>query len=279
MNHTRMPAEATPQAERQQERDTEQGEGRHARADAMRWQRLLAPYAQPPRGRALLDLATSSCPTWPVGRDVLSLACPYWSRSRSRSRPPASSCARTSSSTTAPTARSCGPSARTRGSGASLGLIVLRAVPRWRHDHAVHHASSGDLDRRGVGDLRTLTVAEYRALAPRPVRLPPVPQPAGDVRFRADLRDDHRTAHRLPARAPSDRRSVIATNFALVALVGGLCWLIGWRDYLLVQGPPRCSPARPASGCSTYSISSRTPTGRAAANGATPMPRCAGAPT
>jgi omega-6 fatty acid desaturase (delta-12 desaturase) len=36
---------------------------------------------------------------------------------------------------------------------------------------------------------------------------------------------------------PRIRRSIIATNIALVLLVGGLCWLVGWRDYLLVQGP------------------------------------------
>ena len=39
----------------------------------------------------------------------------------------------------------------------------LRAVPSWRHNHAVHHATAGDLDRRGTGDVPTLTVAEYQA--------------------------------------------------------------------------------------------------------------------
>ena len=40
----------------------------------------------------------------------------------------------------------------------------LLAVPSWRHNHAVHHATAGDLDRRGVGDLPTMTVAEYYAM-------------------------------------------------------------------------------------------------------------------
>jgi omega-6 fatty acid desaturase (delta-12 desaturase) len=47
--------------------------------------------------------------------------------------------------------------------GTALGLLVLAPFVRWRHDHAVHHATAGDLDRRGVGDVLTLTVAEYRA--------------------------------------------------------------------------------------------------------------------
>jgi len=33
----------------------------------------------------------------------------------------------------------------------------------WKHDHAIHHATAGDLDRRGVGDVYTMTVQEYIA--------------------------------------------------------------------------------------------------------------------
>src|SRR5690242_2828153 len=51
--------------------------------------------------------------------------------------------------------------------GTVMGLLVLSPFRRWRHDHAVHHATSGDLDRRGVGDILTLTVAEYRARSRR----------------------------------------------------------------------------------------------------------------
>src|ERR1700749_2440949 len=51
--------------------------------------------------------------------------------------------------------------------GSVLGLLVLSPFRRWRHDHAVHHATSGDLDRRGVGDVITLTITEYQASWPR----------------------------------------------------------------------------------------------------------------
>jgi hypothetical protein len=46
--------------------------------------------------------------------------------------------------------------------GTVLGLLVFATFDCWKHNHAVHHATAGDLDRRGVGDVPTLTVAEYR---------------------------------------------------------------------------------------------------------------------
>jgi omega-6 fatty acid desaturase (delta-12 desaturase) len=48
--------------------------------------------------------------------------------------------------------------------GFITGAITLTPFAQWRRDHALHHASSGDLDRRGHGDIDTLTIDEYRAL-------------------------------------------------------------------------------------------------------------------
>lgn len=48
--------------------------------------------------------------------------------------------------------------------GVVLGVLTLTAYISWRHSHAIHHASAGNLDRRGIGDVTTLTVLEYRAL-------------------------------------------------------------------------------------------------------------------
>src|SRR3954462_5958883 len=49
--------------------------------------------------------------------------------------------------------------------GRALALIVWSPFSAWRHNHAVPHATSGDLDRRGVGDVPTWTVSEYNAAA------------------------------------------------------------------------------------------------------------------
>ena len=49
--------------------------------------------------------------------------------------------------------------------GFITGVLTFTPYAQWRREHALHHASSGDLDRRGFGDVTTLTVAEYRALS------------------------------------------------------------------------------------------------------------------
>ena len=119
--------------------------------------------------------------------------------------------------------------------GRTLGLLLYSPFVRWRHDHAVHHASSGDLGRRGVGDVHTLTVGEFRELAPRGrlayrlTRNPVVMLVVGPLvalligpRFVAQ------------GARPRMRRSVIGTDIALAVFVAASCWLIGWRAYLLV---------------------------------------------
>lgn len=50
--------------------------------------------------------------------------------------------------------------------GGITGVLTLTPFSQWRRDHAIHHASSGDLDRRGHGDVDTITVREYLALSP-----------------------------------------------------------------------------------------------------------------
>ena len=53
--------------------------------------------------------------------------------------------------------------------GRAIGVLTMTPYDHWRRRHAIHHATSGNLDRRGVGDIDTLTVREYfgRALARR----------------------------------------------------------------------------------------------------------------
>lgn len=122
--------------------------------------------------------------------------------------------------------------------GTVLGLFILSPFRRWRHDHAVHHATAGDLDRRGVGDVLTLTVDEYHArswrgrMAYRLIRNPLVMFGLGPV-FAMIV------GPRIVARGarPRMRNSVLGTDAALVLLVGALCWLIGWRDFVIVWAP------------------------------------------
>jgi acyl-lipid omega-6 desaturase (Delta-12 desaturase) len=131
------------------------------------------------------------------------------------------------------------PSKRANGHvGRVLGLFVLSPFGRWRHDHAIHHATSGDLERRGVGDIITLTVAEYRArrwrgrLAYRAIRNPVVMFGLGPV---IAMVVGPRIATR--SQRPRMRHSVLGTDVVLLLSIGGLCWLIGWANFLLVWAP------------------------------------------
>ncbi len=122
--------------------------------------------------------------------------------------------------------------------GIGVGLAVLTPFHSWRYSHAVHHGTAGDLDRRGVGDVQTLTVDEYTALpwrsrlAYRLFRNPLVMFGIGPIYSLVIL---PRVVRR--GMQPRIKRSVVFTNLALAVVIGGLCWLMGWREYLLVQGP------------------------------------------
>ncbi|MCU9847749.1 fatty acid desaturase [Defluviimonas sp. WL0024] len=50
--------------------------------------------------------------------------------------------------------------------GRAIGVLTLTPYDVWRSTHAIHHSSHGNLDRRGIGDIHTMTVEEYRALSP-----------------------------------------------------------------------------------------------------------------
>jgi fatty acid desaturase len=47
--------------------------------------------------------------------------------------------------------------------GRAFGVLTMTPYDHWRRSHAIHHGTSGNLDRRGIGDIKTLTVREYFA--------------------------------------------------------------------------------------------------------------------
>ncbi len=122
--------------------------------------------------------------------------------------------------------------------GRITGLIVFQPFANWRHNHAVHHATSGDLDRRGQGDVETLTVAEYASrswrgkLAYRLFRSPVVMFGIGPIWSLM-------IGPRLWTREmrPRQVHSVWLTNVALAILVGVIVWLVGPVAWLEVQMP------------------------------------------
>jgi omega-6 fatty acid desaturase (delta-12 desaturase) len=199
----------------------------------------LIPYARPHLGRSLLDLATSVVPYLALSVAMLMALKVSYLLVLAIAIPAAGFLVRTFIVFHDCSHGSFLPSKRANAwLGTALGLLVYSPFLRWRHDHAIHHATSGDLDRRGGGDVRTLTVSEYRALAPRArfgyrlFRNPLVMFGLGPI---AALLVGPRIVAR-DAR-PRMRRSVIRTNIALALLVATLCWLVGPSDFLLVQTP------------------------------------------
>jgi omega-6 fatty acid desaturase (delta-12 desaturase) len=123
--------------------------------------------------------------------------------------------------------------------GVACGLLVYSPFHSWRHEHAVHHATAGDLDRRGMGDIDTLTVEEYvRLSGPKRVGYRLMRNPVVLFGF-GPLWALILEPRLVPGWARKRfARKIIATDLALIALLGGLCALAGWRAVLLVQLTP-----------------------------------------
>ena len=124
--------------------------------------------------------------------------------------------------------------------GRVLGVVTLTPYDFWRHAHAIHHATSGNLERRGVGDIDTLTVDEYRALSRwgrlryRAYRHPLVMFGIGPA-YLFLLRQ--RLPFGMMRGGWTPWVSTMATNLAIALIVAGLAWLIGIKAFLLIHLP------------------------------------------
>jgi omega-6 fatty acid desaturase (delta-12 desaturase) len=125
--------------------------------------------------------------------------------------------------------------------GRAIGVLTLTPYDFWRRTHAVHHASSGNLDRRGMGDVKTLTVEEYLALSHwgracyRLYRHP-------IVLFGIAPAYLFVLQQRLPVGMLWNRGyrpwvSTMATNFFIALFVAVPIWFLGIGPFLLVQLP------------------------------------------
>ena len=122
--------------------------------------------------------------------------------------------------------------------GNLTGLFVITPFYQWKRDHSIHHATAGDLDRRGTGDVLTLTVKEYLVLpwykkfGYRILRNP-------FILFSVGSFIDFVVLQRFstPSAGKRERTSVIWTNVVLAAIVIILCNTVGWQAFLLVEVP------------------------------------------
>jgi len=122
--------------------------------------------------------------------------------------------------------------------GSIMGVLVFTPYFQWRQSHATHHATAANLDKRGVGDIWTMTVDEFleapwwKRLYYRVYRNPLIIFGIGPLLTFLIL-------HRFPNNSykKREKNSVHLTNLALIIIILGMSWAIGLKNYLLIQLP------------------------------------------
>ncbi|MFC5450876.1 fatty acid desaturase [Paenibacillus aestuarii] len=122
--------------------------------------------------------------------------------------------------------------------GTIAGILTCSPFYQWRFSHSVHHATNGNLDRRGTGDIWTLTVQEYldlpwqKRLGYRLYRNPLILFVLAPIYvFLIEYRFNRKEAK------IRERLNTYTINLGIAALAALLCWIVGWKAFLLVQGP------------------------------------------
>ena len=205
------------------------------------WMKLLAPYRKPDHTRSVIELAITVGPLmvlWFAAWAALSVS--YW----------------LTLLILVPAAfflvrlfivqHDCGHGAFFQDpklndwTGRVLGVFTATPYDIWRRAHAIHHASSGNLDKRGVGDINTLTVTEYQALPwwrqflYRLYRHPFIMFGIGPAYLFI-------VEQRLPAgmmrQGWKPWASAMGTNVGIAAFAALMIWLVGWQAFLMVHVP------------------------------------------
>jgi len=203
------------------------------------WARDLEPYSNPTWGRSLLDLATSLAPYLVLTVAMYLLVDVSVWLVLALGVLAGGFLLRTFIVFHDCTHGSFLPSRRAnRWLGVFCGLLVLQAYENWRTDHWAHHGSAGDLDRRGQGDVPTLTLSEYRSRSWRGrlgyylFRNPLVMFGIGPI-YSLMVMPRFWGGHASRAQ----KRSVLFTDIGVAAAIAALCLTVGWQAALLVQLP------------------------------------------
>ena len=209
------------------------------RRERPQWAKDLEPYSNPRLGRSLVDVATSVVPYAALTVAMyLALDVSYW-LVLALAIPASGFLLRTFILFHDCTHGSFFASRRANNwFGVFTGLLVLQPFENWRTDHWAHHGSAGDLDRRGQGDVPTLTLSEYYGKSWRGrlgyylFRNPIVMFGIGPI-YSLMIMPRFWGSHAGRAQ----KRSVLLTDVAAVAMIAAICFVVGWQAFLLVQIP------------------------------------------
>jgi omega-6 fatty acid desaturase (delta-12 desaturase) len=210
---------------------------KEAKVDAPAWKAIVAKYQRPSRARSIWQMVDTLVPyaaLWYLM--YLSLSVSYW--------------------LTLPLAilasgflvrifiihHDCGHGSFFKSQkvndfwGYITGVLTFTPYYLWRWEHAVHHAGSGDLDRRGMGDVWTLTVQEYleasrgKRFAYRLTRNPVVLFVIAPLVL-------FLIKHRIPNAKASkrERHSVYWTNLGILGMAVAMSAVFGLKAYLVIQ--------------------------------------------
>ncbi|MBM7644185.1 omega-6 fatty acid desaturase (delta-12 desaturase) [Scopulibacillus daqui] len=121
--------------------------------------------------------------------------------------------------------------------GTMTGIITLFAFEKWKRSHSIHHATNGNLDKRGTGDIWVMTVDEYLSasfwvrLSYRLYRNPLVLFGLGPFYlFLIENRFNRKGARR------KERLNTYLINFSVAVIFAVLIWIVGWKAFLIIQG-------------------------------------------
>lgn len=122
--------------------------------------------------------------------------------------------------------------------GNITGVLTLFPFHQWRRSHNIHHATSSNLNRRGVGDIWVMTVEEYmqasiwQRIAYRLYRNPLIMFGLGPLYLLLISNRINRKGARR-----DEKINTYLINLSILALYGMMCWLIGWQAFFMIQGP------------------------------------------
>jgi acyl-lipid omega-6 desaturase (Delta-12 desaturase) len=213
-----------------------------ATSEARAWTQKLLQYREPSRTRSIFELVISAGPLVTLWVLMwLSYSFGYWWLTLMLAVPASGFLVRLFM-----IQHDCGHGAFFRHRlandwiGRVLGVLTLTPYEFWRRTHAIHHATSGNLDRRGIGDVDTLTVNEYLALSRwgrlmyRLYRHPAVMFGIGPA-YLFILKQ--RLPFGLMRNGWQPWISTMGTNVAVAIVAATLMWLVGIGPFLLVHVP------------------------------------------